>query len=186
MYARARIHANIPYTHADNPPKRSYYWRWHDSGEGSLSTIEAVYYAAWQVATATAAPATAVNTDDLVDMFWLFGLQREIIRSSYAAREGGSGSGGQEEDQEEENDGKKDAPFTESAKQRNRALRKKQGLLVKEEKKKQQQQQQQREGDPLPRLTKPKEGQPSARGNCDPNESDQGPQISNEGTACTT
>jgi len=71
----------LPRIHLDHPPKQSYFWRWHNSGEGMLSTVEAVYYAARQVATARAWEGSKLT--QLVELFWLFSQQREIIRSSY-------------------------------------------------------------------------------------------------------
>lgn len=39
----------IKKVHLSNPPSSSHYWRWHNAGEGMISTIEAVYCAAWEI-----------------------------------------------------------------------------------------------------------------------------------------
>ena len=65
--------------HLDNPPNESFYWRWHNKGAGMLSTIEAVYYAAWQILEAKKQEGKQI----LVELFWLFALQRDIIQKRY-------------------------------------------------------------------------------------------------------
>lgn len=75
--------ANLPRVHLDRATKRSFYWRWHNAGEGMLSTIEAVYYSAWEVATVRD-DFTDEDRDNLVQLLWIFGLQRQIIQTKYA------------------------------------------------------------------------------------------------------
>ena len=53
-----------------------------------LSTIEAIYYAAWSVATSSHNDTTTTQQQqqqqhDLVYLFWLFGIIRQIIQSRY-------------------------------------------------------------------------------------------------------
>lgn len=72
--------------HLDDPPNQSHYWRWHNSGEGMLSTVEAVYYAAWQVGQAVGW--TEEQLLQLVHLFWLFRHQRQTIQKQYEHGEG--------------------------------------------------------------------------------------------------
>jgi len=108
---------------------RTFFWRWHNSGDGCLSTIEAVYYAAWQVlqvvnggnaidssgdvdnsdAQQQTQKFRLYETDDLVHMLWLFALQRNAIRRSY---ESGRGK-----------DHGAPVPFSEEGKEYHRSLR---------------------------------------------------------------
>jgi DTW domain len=81
-----RLHPHLTHlqkVHLDNPPEMSYFWRWHSAGKGMLSTAEAIYYAAAQVAAAACSEtSTNWNTQDqeeLVHLLWLFGLQRQVI-----------------------------------------------------------------------------------------------------------
>lgn len=75
--------------HLSSPPKQSYYWRWHNAGQGMLSTIEAIYTAAYEVAkskherlletgTITQSDSNDIVTDEdnLIDLLWLFAHQR--------------------------------------------------------------------------------------------------------------
>ena len=39
----------LPKVHLTNPPSSSHFWRWHNSGQGMVSTIEAIYFAAMEV-----------------------------------------------------------------------------------------------------------------------------------------
>lgn len=113
--------ADLPRVHLDRVPKHSFYWRWHNAGEGMLSTIEAIYYSAWEVATVC----PDFSKDDranLVHLLWLFGLQREIIQSRY--KEGKVKCFKQEPS----------VPFLEASKEFNRSLRSKQKLKRKQEK----------------------------------------------------
>jgi DTW domain len=106
---------NLPRVHLDRVPKHSYYWRWHNAGEGMLSTIEAIYFSAWQVAIVR--PDFSISDrDNLVYMLWLFGLQREIIQTKY--REGKVRRYKHETG----------VPFSEDAKEFQRSLRAKQRL----------------------------------------------------------
>jgi DTW domain len=80
-----RLHpslTNLPQVHLDSVPKHSYFWRWHNAGDNMLSTIEAIYYGAWDVSTTR----PDINDNDrskMVYILWLFGLIREIIQSRY-------------------------------------------------------------------------------------------------------
>jgi DTW domain len=79
-----RLHpalATLQKVHLDDPPSQSHYWRWHNSGAGMLSTIEAVYYAAWQVGDALGWPIERMKC--LAELFWLFRFQRESIKNWY-------------------------------------------------------------------------------------------------------
>jgi len=75
--------------HLSSPPKQSYYWRWHNEGQGMLSTIEAIYTAAFEVSqsrhkrrleagTITQSDSNDIVTDEdnLIDLLWLFAHQR--------------------------------------------------------------------------------------------------------------
>lgn len=44
--------ASLPRVHLDNQSCKSYYWRLHTVGEGMVSTVEALYFAAWEGAKA--------------------------------------------------------------------------------------------------------------------------------------
>lgn len=72
--------AGLPLVHLDSPPKESHFWRWHNKGDGMLSTAEAIYYAALEV---TASSSRRGWTDDkrnrMIDVMWLFALQRSIV-----------------------------------------------------------------------------------------------------------
>jgi len=46
---------DLPFVHLEFPPQKSHFWRWHNRGDGMLSTIEAIYFAAREVAVALAA-----------------------------------------------------------------------------------------------------------------------------------
>jgi DTW domain len=73
LAALSRVHLA-----ADSVPKHSYYWRWHNAGQGMLSSAEAIYFGAWEVATAD--PSWTMNECQmLVYWMWIFGLQREVI-----------------------------------------------------------------------------------------------------------
>lgn len=72
---------DLPRIHLDSCPRHSYFWRWHNEGEGRVSTVEAIYFCAWDVATAT-----KWSEDErryMVHLLWLFGIQREVIRRKY-------------------------------------------------------------------------------------------------------
>jgi DTW domain len=81
-----RFHPSLvamPHVHLDRIPKHSYFWRWHNAGDNMLSTIEAVYYSAWDVAT-TQPDVTDTDRERMVYILWLFGLIREIIQNRYS------------------------------------------------------------------------------------------------------
>jgi len=84
-----RLHPSVaflPKVHLDGSPKQSFYWRWHNAGEGMLSTVEAIYYAAWTVAESQK---WAIDErKQLVLLLWFFGLQREVIRRKYEKNAG--------------------------------------------------------------------------------------------------
>ena len=75
--------------HLSSPPRESYYWRWHNAGPGMISTIEAIYYAAYEVSQQNCeslhksnqiADANLdncfIDQDNLLHLLWLFGHQR--------------------------------------------------------------------------------------------------------------
>jgi DTW domain len=74
--------ASLPQVHLDCVPKHSYFWRWHNAGENMLSTIEAIYYAAWAVSTSRP-DMTDDDRHNMVYILWLFGLIRKIIQTRY-------------------------------------------------------------------------------------------------------
>ena len=79
-----RLHKSVQSmqrVHLDHSFKQSYYWRWHTAGEGMISTVEAIYLSAWEVAEAKQWPPE--EKSNLVYLLWLFGLQREIIRCKH-------------------------------------------------------------------------------------------------------
>jgi hypothetical protein len=74
--------AKLPKIHLDKVPSESLYWRWHNAGNGMLSTIEAIFYCAWEVASANQ-QWSLEDRDKLVYYLWLFTLKREVIRQKY-------------------------------------------------------------------------------------------------------
>lgn len=76
--------ASLKTLHLDHAPKQSFFWRAHSEGEGMVCTIEAIYFAAWQAAGTLGWP--KAEQQSLVNMMWLFGKQREVIRRRYAAK----------------------------------------------------------------------------------------------------
>jgi DTW domain-containing protein YfiP len=102
---------DLPCVHLDSQPNHSYYWRWHNAGEGMLSTVEAIYFSAWEVAKAQGWEDD--ERKNLKNLLWLFGLQREVIRRMY------------------EKDGGEilpvHLPFSQDGKEMQRARRRKQG-----------------------------------------------------------
>ena len=83
-HSSVRLHPylrNFQRVHLDSSFKQSYYWRWHSAGEGMISTVEAIYLSAWEVALAKGWD--ALERKRLVYLLWLFGLQREHIRRKY-------------------------------------------------------------------------------------------------------
>ena len=73
--------AVLPRVHLDGAPSESFYWRWHNSGQGMLSTIEAIYFAAWEVAAQHGWSLS--QRKDLVYLLWIFAQQRALIRRQY-------------------------------------------------------------------------------------------------------
>jgi len=95
---------DLPFVHLEFPPQKSNFWRWHNRGDGMLSTIEAIYFAAREVSVALQQRrdigeeekgdddgnngrqqvCLEGNDDDddesFVDILWLFALQRSIIQ----------------------------------------------------------------------------------------------------------
>ena len=72
-----KMHQNIarfPQVHLEDPPEESQFWRWHNEGRGMLSTIEAVYFSAWQ------ATDDELQRSYLVHLLWIFALQRAVIQ----------------------------------------------------------------------------------------------------------
>lgn len=74
--------ASLPRVHLDCATSQSYYWRYHNAGEGMVCTIEALYYAAWQAAEIQ--KWSLEEQKSLTSMMWIFGHQREAIRRRYA------------------------------------------------------------------------------------------------------
>ena len=108
-HATVREHdsiATLPKVHLTNPPKESHYWRWHNAGSGMLSTMEAVYVAAKEVATKL----SNIEHSDFSFLLWLFGLQRAAILRHTKNNE-------------------REAPFTNAGKEQQRALRRQQGTV---------------------------------------------------------
>jgi len=108
--------AALPRVHlaADRVPKHSYYWRWHSAGQGMLSTAEAIYFSACEVATVDPSW-EVVDCRKLVYWMWLFGLQREIIAQRHSKK-------GKVRDGKDPNENAV-LPFDEDAKSASRALR---------------------------------------------------------------
>jgi hypothetical protein len=118
--------------HIDNPPLQSYFWRWHNAGDGMLSTLEAIYFSAVTVLSSSSSnkniPINETNDncttsttsilpkeikderfdyDSIIDIMWLFGLQRAAT-SATVEREG------------------RPLPFTQEGKELQRAFRRRQ------------------------------------------------------------
>ena len=91
-HSSARFHpdlASLPKVSLDHPPAQSYYWRWHNTGAGMLSTAEATYFAAWQILTASLDIGWTLEERKgrLVHLLYLFRLQRALIEQKYARNE---------------------------------------------------------------------------------------------------
>ena len=99
---------HLPKVHLDSPPPESYYWRWHNAGQGCLSTAEAIFWAAWQLAPDT----HRKEKEQLLDILWIFAVQRNVIQRRF-----------HEEVQERTIP---HLPFTNQAKEHARNLRRKQ------------------------------------------------------------
>lgn len=82
---------NLPRIHLDYSSasllQQSYYWRWHNAGPGMVCTAEAIFCAAWEVATAMGWEEEQVNR--LRYLLWLFGIQRDVIRRKYEVNKDG-------------------------------------------------------------------------------------------------
>ena len=66
----------LPKVHLESPPSKSRYWRWHNSGKGMLSSIEAVFFAAMEAASNW----PEERRDSILDIMWLFALQYAVIQ----------------------------------------------------------------------------------------------------------
>lgn len=74
--------------HLTNPPSESYFWRWHSAGPGMLSTIEAIYTAAVEVATYHQGfECKQSDEESLLSLLWIFGLIR--VAAANTARKNG-------------------------------------------------------------------------------------------------
>ena len=93
----------IPQVHLEFPPEESCFWRYHNAGPGMLSTLEAIYFASSEVMNHMERFPEA-NKKALIELMWLFGIQRAAIASSRQC-EG------------------KPLPFSAEAKERQRKLR---------------------------------------------------------------
>jgi hypothetical protein len=74
-----KMHKNIskfPRVHLENAPEESQFWRWHNEGKGMLSTVEAIYFSAWQ------ATEDELQRSKLIYLLWIFGLQRAAIQKA--------------------------------------------------------------------------------------------------------
>jgi hypothetical protein len=83
-HASGRMHPSVQKmqrVHLNCSLKQSYFWRWHNAGEGMISTVEAIYMCAWEVAKVL--QWDSQERHKLVYLLWLFGLQREVIRRKY-------------------------------------------------------------------------------------------------------
>lgn len=80
VWRRSERLRTIPKVHLSNPPKESHFWRWHNAGEGMMSTIEAIYYAAYEVyqslQTRQHCEWRSIDERNLTHLLWLFGHQR--------------------------------------------------------------------------------------------------------------
>ena len=100
--------ASLPKVSLDHPPAQSYYWRWHNTGVGMLSSVEAIYFAAWQI-TASRGWTLEERQGRLVQLLWLFRIQRAVIHQKYT--------------QKQVRTSNPHVPFTEEAKEFARKLR---------------------------------------------------------------
>lgn len=107
----------LPKVHLDHPPSESFFWRWHNAGPGMCSTLEAIYFAAVEVAEVSCCfdfdNDSDIDSDNekrkaLIDLMWLFGIQRSATALG-ARREG------------------KPVPFSKDGKNMQRDLRKTKG-----------------------------------------------------------
>ena len=65
---------DLPKVHLTTPPKESFYWRWHNAGQGMLSTLEAIYFASMELKQIKEKNDEKEN--HMLDLLWLFGIQR--------------------------------------------------------------------------------------------------------------
>ena len=80
----------IQNVHIGNPPLESFFWRWHNAGTGMISTLEAIYFAALEAAEVREScreDFKDINRKALIDLMWLFGIQRSATAVS-AKRKG--------------------------------------------------------------------------------------------------
>lgn len=74
--------AHLPKVHLNNAPKESFYWRWHNAGDGMCSTLEAIYYATVEAFDSCDDQGQRQRQDGgetrkaKLDLMWLFGIQR--------------------------------------------------------------------------------------------------------------
>jgi hypothetical protein len=79
--------AKLQTVHLEYPPTQSRFWRWHKKGEGMLSTMEAIYFAAIEMAAACGW--SAEERERIIHVMWLFALQRRgIIRQQRSNKHG--------------------------------------------------------------------------------------------------
>jgi DTW domain len=67
----------LPAVHLEYPPQQSQFWRWHNRGEGMLSTMEAIYFAAIEVSIVRGW--SQRKREKIISIVWLFALQRRAI-----------------------------------------------------------------------------------------------------------
>lgn len=113
----SKLLSRLRKVHLDQPPSLSLYWRWHNAGNGMLSSIEALYYAAWE----TAECRQWTDREPLTGLFWLFALQRALIDRDYDAQGKHAALG-------------RPSPVTEDGKEFQRSLRQLQGIRYKQSK----------------------------------------------------
>jgi len=82
----ARLHpqlASLPKVSLCQPQIQSYFWRWHNEGAGMLCTVEAIYFAAWQI-TARMGWTLQERKARLLSLLWIFRYQRSLIQRKHA------------------------------------------------------------------------------------------------------
>ncbi|KAL7530475.1 hypothetical protein ACHAXR_003516 [Thalassiosira sp. AJA248-18] len=80
--------SRLPRVHLSTSPL-SHYWRWHNAGPGMISTIEAIFYAAFEVSqhkmqrtlesnqsSQVGSSTDLIDQNNLMHLVWLFGHQR--------------------------------------------------------------------------------------------------------------
>lgn len=121
VWSRNKALSTLQKVHLSSPPEKSYYWRWHNAGNGMTSTMEAIYYAAFETMQAkrqhllesgqisqSDSNKLLIDEKNLIHLLWLFGHQRAATFSR-AQNEG------------------KPAPSSVEGKEMQRALRKQKG-----------------------------------------------------------